>query len=211
MKLENRERKNVFKVYDKVADWYAENRDSSLSEKKYLDEVIKLVPADGKILDLGCGNGKPILEYLINAGFEVTGVDASVKLFEQAKINFPDVAFVLEDMRKLQLGKAFDAIIAWHSFFHLPAVDQHKMFNVFANHLRENGILMFTSGTEEGEAWGFINGTHLHHASLHSESYRSILMENNFIILKHCVNDENCGGATVWMAQYSPDLDGNEG
>jgi len=204
MKLENRERKNVFKVYDKIADWYAENRDSSLSEKKYLDEVIKLIPADGKILDLGCGNGKPILEYLINAGFEVTGVDASVKLMAQAKINFPDVAFVLEDMRKLQLGKAFDAIIAWHSFFHLPAKDQSKMFSIFANHLRVNGVLLFTSGIAEGEAWGLVAGKHLHHASLDTSSYESILLENKFTILKHRIKDESCGGATVWMAQYIP-------
>ncbi|MFD2284549.1 methyltransferase domain-containing protein [Pedobacter petrophilus] len=204
MEEESFEREHVFKVYDKIANWFSKNRDHVLIEKQYLDDVIKLIPADGEILDLGCGNGKPILEYLNHLGFKVTGVDASEKMLDLARLNFPQVTFLQEDMRNLQLTKKFDAIIAWHSFFHLPAADQSKMFSIFAHHLQENGILLFTSGTEEGEAWGFIGGEHLHHASLDPASYQSILLENNFTILKHHVNDESCGGATVWMAQYIP-------
>ena len=203
MKPEDQERKNVFKVYDEISDWFSKNRDHVLLEKNYLDDLIKLIPADGTILDLGCGDGKPIMEYLLGAGFQFTGVDASKKMLDLARIDFPDQTFILDDMRNLHLDRKFDAIIAWHSFFHLPVIDQRKMFNVFANHLQQNGILMFTSGTKEGEAWGFIGGQHLHHASLDTEEYRSILTENNFVILKHCIHDESCGGATVWMAQYN--------
>ncbi|MFW0716325.1 class I SAM-dependent methyltransferase [Pedobacter sp. N23S346] len=202
--MENRERKNVYKVYDKIAGWFSNNRDGDLIEKKYLDELIRLMPANAEILDVGCGNGKPILEYLNHSGFNVTGVDASEKMLDMARINFPDTTFVLEDMRKLHLAKKFNAIIAWHSFFHLPATDQANMFSVFTDHLQANGVLLFTSGAEDGEAWGFIGGEHLHHASLNTESYKSILSTHNFTVLEHRVNDESCGGATVWMAQYIP-------
>ncbi len=71
MKPEDQERKNVFKVYDEISDWFSKNRDTGLSEKKYLDELLKLIPASGEILDLGCGNGKPILQYLNDFGLKV--------------------------------------------------------------------------------------------------------------------------------------------
>ncbi|MCC8423942.1 hypothetical protein [Mucilaginibacter sp. UR6-11] len=60
------ERQNVYKVYDKIAAWFAANRYTRLTEKKYLDELISRLPADGTILDLGCGTGKPILKYLLD-------------------------------------------------------------------------------------------------------------------------------------------------
>lgn len=202
--MENDNRENVFEVYNKIAEWFSENRDSGLMEKYYLDKMITLLNREANILDLGCGTGKPILEYLISNKFKVTGVDASLKMIEIASRNFPNVEFIIEDMRKLSINKKFDAIIAWHSFFHLPARDQPKMFNIFSAHLNSRGILLFTSGTEKGEAWGINGGEDLFHASLNTADYQSLLANNEFDLLEHKINDENCGGATVWMAQYNP-------
>lgn len=130
----NEERENVYQVYDKIANWFAENRPTELIEKAYLDEVIEHIPADGQVLDLGCGTGKPILEYLISKNFNVTGLDASKEILAIAKKNFPETKFLLQDMRHFHLNKRFDAIIAWHSFFHLPIKDQPAMFKLFEKH-----------------------------------------------------------------------------
>ena len=131
-------KENVFQVYNKIADWFAENRPRNLMEKPYLDTVIELIPKGASLLDLGCGNGKPIMEYFLQSGFMVTGVDASEKMLTLAKQNFPAEEFLFQDMRKLKLETRFNAIIAWHSFLHLPAEDQPKMFEIFANHLLPN-------------------------------------------------------------------------
>jgi cyclopropane fatty-acyl-phospholipid synthase-like methyltransferase len=202
--MEKGERQNVYQVYNKIGHWFAENRDTGLQEKTYLDNLLKHLPANASVLDLGCGNGKPILEYLINQQVQVLGVDASKQMLEIARVNFPDIRFMLEDMRKLDLDEKFDAIIAWHSFFHLPADDQPDMFKVFSQHLNPNGILLFTSGTERGEAWGIVGGENLFHASLATAEYRSLLQSNQFEVLIHHINDPDCGGANVWMAQYKP-------
>lgn len=135
-------------------------------------------------------------------GLRVTGVDASSEILKIAKANFPSTEFILQDMRKLALNNKFDAIIAWHSFFHLPASDQPAMFKIFAEHLNPNGILLFTSGPEHGEAWGMNGGENLFHASLDPTEYKDLLKEHNFKILKHVVDDSDCNG-TIWMAQYS--------
>jgi ubiquinone/menaquinone biosynthesis C-methylase UbiE len=110
------ERKNVYKVYDKIAGWFSENRSTELIEKQYLDDLIEHIPTDGYILDLGCGTGKPILQYLISKNLNVTGLHASKEMLSIAENNFPGTELILQDMRFLYLNKKFDAILAWHSF-----------------------------------------------------------------------------------------------
>ena len=202
--MEKKERKNVYKVYDKIGSWFAENRYAVLEEKGYLDNVLDRLPANASILDLGCGSGKPILEYLISQDVKVLGVDASEQMLEIASANFPSTRFIQKDMRKLDLDEKFDAIIAWHSFFHLPVSDQPGMFSIFRHHLNADGMLLFTSGTERGEAWGMNGGENLFHASLDTDEYHQLLQANNFEVITHKINDPDCGGANVWMAQYKP-------
>ena len=201
--MKNGEKQDVYKVYNKIANWFAENRSTELMEKSYLDQLINLLPIHAQVLDLGCGTGRPIFEHLISEGVNTIGIDASSAMLHIAKTNFPDETFILQDMRLLDLNKKFDAIIAWHSFFHLPSVDQPKMFELFEKHLHPNGILLFTSGTEKGEAWGMNGGENLFHASLATSDYESLLAKHHFKILNHVVKDPNCGYATVWMAQYT--------
>ncbi|SFA50707.1 Methyltransferase domain-containing protein [Pedobacter suwonensis] len=202
--MEKGECKNVYKVYNKIGSWFAENRAADLVEKAYLNDILEHLPAGAKVLDLGCGDGKPILEYFIKHGINVLGVDASTQMIELAKANFPTTGFLLKDMRELDLEEEFDAIIAWHSFFHLPAGDQPNMFAIFKRHLKPDGILLFTSGTERGEVWSMNGGENLFHASLATAEYQTLLLENEFKLLRHKINDPDCGGANVWMAQYKP-------
>ncbi|RBQ02551.1 class I SAM-dependent methyltransferase [Pedobacter miscanthi] len=202
--MEKGERKNVYKVYNKIGRWFAENRYADAVEQAYLNDILKNLPPDAKVLDVGCGDGKPILEYFIKHNIDVLGVDASEQMIGLAKNNFPVTRFLLKDMRKLNLNEKYDVIIAWHSFFHLPADDQPDMFRIFKQHLKPNGILLFTSGTERGEVWGINDGENLFHASLNTTEYQNLLQSNQFEVLKHKVNDPDCGGANVWMAQYKP-------
>lgn len=197
----NREDKNVFKVYDEVSEWFNENRSKHLIELKYLQELLSHLPENSEILDLGCGTGKPIMEYLLSQDYRVTGVDASWKMLEIAKSNFPNNEFYLMDMRSLKIERKYDAIIAWHSFFHLPVDDQEKLIPRLSNLLNPNGLFLFTSGPENGISWGKINGQDLFHASMSESQYKNLLQNNNFKVIKHVVQDPMCGGATVWLAQ----------
>ncbi|KAA2242434.1 class I SAM-dependent methyltransferase [Chitinophaga agrisoli] len=200
--MEN-EKKNVFEAYNIIADWFSAARPQMLMEKAYLDSVMDLIGKGAHILDLGCGTGKPMMEYLLNQGMQVMGVDASYRMLEIARTNFPSVNFVQADMRQLSLNRKFDAIIAWNSFFHLPPEDQPAMFPIFKDHLNNGGVLLFTSGTEYGEAWGLNGGVNLCHGSLDTQQYRSLLEANNFKVLQYKESDPECWHATIWMAQLS--------
>lgn len=200
------EKHHVFRTYDIIADWFSKNRNPVLMEKAYLDQVIDIVGIGASVLDLGCGTGMPMMAYLINRGMQTTGVDASYRMLEIAKNNLPQADFTKADMRELALDQKFDAIIAWHSFFHLPAEDQPAMFKIFKDHLKEKGVLLFTSGKEYGEAWGINGGENLFHASLSTDQYRSLLEAHGLRVLVYQEDDPECGEATVWMAQLQETL-----
>lgn len=137
----------------------------------------------------------------MSRGFEITGVDSSETMIALCRKNFPNRQWVLADMRTLSLGRSFQGIIAWDSFFHLSKDDQRGMIRVFRDHMAARGPLMFTSGTSDGEAIGSFRGEPLYHASLSPEEYRSLLSKNGFAVRAHVAEDPDCGGHTVWLAQ----------
>lgn len=199
----NNERKNVFEAYNVIARWFAKNRSKTLTEKSYLDKLVEITGEKATILDLGCGTGVPIMKHLLNRGLEVLGVDASEEILKIARNNLPAATFFQTDMRQLLISQKFDAIIAWHSFIHLPPEDQPRMFTVFRNHLKNKGVLLFTSGTTYGEVWAMNGGVNLCHGSLDTSHYKELLESNDFQILQYKENDPDCGYANVWMAQLS--------
>jgi hypothetical protein len=106
-------------------------------------------------------------------------------------------------MRALALGRRFDAMLAWHSFFHLGVDDQRAMFPVFAAHASPGATLMFTTGAAAGVAIGEWAGEPLYHASLDPDEYARLLAEYGFLVVAHAADDATCGGATVWLARWT--------
>jgi ubiquinone/menaquinone biosynthesis C-methylase UbiE len=195
---------DVARAYNKIAAWFDAHRKRTLMEQPYLDYLVQALRPGASILDLGCGTGEPILRFLAERRFEVTGVDASAAMIAIARARFPDTRLLVGDMRGLALDRKSDALVAWHSLFHLPHQDQRAMFGSFAHLLHPGGILVFTSGSAYGETWSDNGGEALYHASLDADEYRSLLAQHGFAVLRHAADDAACGGATVWIAQYRP-------
>ena len=189
--------------YDSIADWFEEQRTSNkrLMEKEYLDAVLERLPESGHLLDLGCGTGRPIAGYFMAAGHRVTGVDGAPAMIEKCRQDFPDMNWFVGLIQEVDIPVEFDAVIAWDSTFHMSAEDQVAMFSVFQKHTMPGGTLLFTSGPDAGEASGEMNGLEFTYASLSPDSYRKLLHENGFEVLKHTVEDPDCGGHTVWLAR----------
>ena len=169
-------------------------------ERPYLDAVSSHLQLGASVLDLGCGAGVPIARHFIDGGYAVTGVDAASAMIARCRERFPQAEWIEADMRGLSLGRRFDAIIAWDSFFHLDQDEQRAMFPVFERHIEPGGVLLFTSGPEEGAKFGAMYGEDLLHASLASDEYRSLLASTGFQVLRFQPEDPNCGGHTIWLA-----------
>lgn len=190
-------------LYARHAEAFDRGRGKNGFERPWLDLLLAPLSPGAHVLDIGCGSGEPIAADLIDRGFVVTGLDVSEPLIRLCRERFPAHDFHVGDMRDLALGRTFDGIIAWHSFFHLTPEAQRAMFPRFASHAASGATLMFTSGPAAGVALGEFEGEPMYHASLDPDEYRSLLAENGFTVLKHVVEDPACGGATVWLARQS--------
>jgi 2-polyprenyl-3-methyl-5-hydroxy-6-metoxy-1,4-benzoquinol methylase len=188
-------------LYEENAAAWDAQRGRDLFERPWLDRFCALLPAGGEVLDLGCGMGEPIAAYIASRGFAVTGVDSSASLVGMARSRLPAQQWLVCDMRALELGRGFHGLLAWHSFFHLSASDQRPMFARLPAHLQPGGVLMFTSGTSEGEAIGEWQGEPLYHGSLDTSEYQQLLKLNRFEVIEHVVSDPGCGHATIWLAR----------
>src|SRR5687768_9985663 len=184
-------------LYNAIAMEFDRDRNKSLMEGDYLRAVLAKVRRHAEILDLGCGTAEPIARFFIESGCRVTGVDVAPAMTAIARERFPATTWLERDMRSLDLGRTFDAIVAWDSFFHLTADDQRRMFPVFERHVAPCGLLLFTSGPKAGIAIGSIYGRELFHASLDVAEYERLLSAHGFEVLMHRAEDPDCGGHTV--------------
>ena len=71
---------NIVPLYQRHAQAYDRLRGRGLFEKSWLDAFAALLPKAGSVLDIGCGMGEPIARYLIERGFDVSGIDSSPAL-----------------------------------------------------------------------------------------------------------------------------------
>lgn len=192
---------DVVDLYERHAKaWVRERLHSRFGEQAWL-ETFAMLAGQGGVLDLGCGAGFPIGAWLAGRGFTVTGVDPAPAMIAQFRAGLPGHPTVLADMRGLDLGRTFAAVLAWDSFFHLAHADQRAMFPVFAAHAAPGAPLMFTTGPAHGEAIGELEGEPLFHASLAPDEYERRLIDHGFAIVDHAIEDPACGGRTVWLAR----------
>jgi SAM-dependent methyltransferase len=196
------EASQIIDLYQRKAqDWIESRARTGLFEKPWLDRFRALLLPAGPVLDLGCGSADPMAAHLIGLGHPVTGVDSSQEMIDACRRHFPKQEWIVGDMRQLALHRTFSGILAWDSFFHLCHDDQRRMFAVFRAHAAPSAALMFTSGPAHGEAIGSFGGEPLYHASLDPVEYRSLLDRNGFRVVSHVVEDPDCGGHTIWLAQ----------
>lgn len=192
----------IVDLYERHARDFDRDRSRSLQEKAWLDRFLNHVRPSGVVLDIGCGMGEPMARYVLEAGSRVVGIDSSPSMIAMCRARYPGSEWMVGDMRQLNLGRRFDALLAWDSFFHLHPDDQRKMFPRFAQHAAPGAPLMFTSGPSHGEVIGSCCGEPLYHGSLDPAEYERLLSANGFSVRSYLANDPECGAHTVWLTQY---------
>lgn len=100
------------------------------------------------ILDLGCGTGNHDLP-LTRMGYEVVGVDRSEAMVAQARCKATDAAldaeFLTGDIRDLNLGRTFDAVISMFAVisYQCSNDDLLGMMRTARRHLKPGGLFVF--------------------------------------------------------------------
>ena len=80
----------------------------------------RYAPSPSRILDIGCGNGVPIIEALVNAGHRVVGLDSSAGMLDRFRANLPGTPVARGDARQCPFrDRTFEAAFSWGMMFHL--------------------------------------------------------------------------------------------
>lgn len=188
--------------YEKhAAAWDRDRQNSCWNDKVWHDRFIGRLGKGAKVLDLGCGPGRPVAQHMVEQGLRVIGIDSSPSMISFCRERLPDQEWIVADMRQLALGRRFDGILAWDSFFHLDHDGQRRMFAIFADHAFIGTVLMFNTGPQHGESVGDYRGDPLYHASLSPDEYAALSARFGFCVLQHATNDARAGGRTVWLCQ----------
>ena len=115
------------------------------------NEIVRRLRSSGttirRVMDVGCGAG-PLTAALINAGFDVTGIDTSAELLKLARANVPTAHFVHASAYEVQI-QGYDAVVALGEplTYHARDTDADSLLNGFFQRVAEalptGGMLIF--------------------------------------------------------------------
>jgi demethylmenaquinone methyltransferase/2-methoxy-6-polyprenyl-1,4-benzoquinol methylase len=116
------------------------------------DEIINTILdnagiTEGKdVLDVACGTGVMIPDYLKRKAASVIGIDISPKMAEIAKAKFPqpEVTILCGDVETADFGKPFDCVVVYNAFPHFP--DPERLIARLAELLKPGGTLTVAHG-----------------------------------------------------------------
>ena len=131
--------------YDRVAGQYVERIFDELAHKPLDRALLDRFAADVKELgpacDLGCGPGQ-VARYLHSRGVNVTGIDLSPGMVEQARQLNPGIEFRQGNMLSLNFDdESLGGIAAFYSIIHIPREEVTDVLRELKRVLRPGGRL----------------------------------------------------------------------
>jgi ubiquinone/menaquinone biosynthesis C-methylase UbiE len=135
-------------LYDTVAKEYAETF-SGEHEKKPKDQEIlhrfsQEIGDRRPVWDFGCGPGQTT-KYLKNLGIEISGLDLSEKMLEQARTIHPEIHFRKGDILELEFeNDSIAGVAAFYAIVHFTEEQVRIAFREVFRVLQPGGISLFT-------------------------------------------------------------------
>jgi SAM-dependent methyltransferase len=146
--------------YDRVADNYAHMvATTGIGDirrhpwlKASVDAFADSVGRSGPVLDVGCGPGT-VTAYLAERGLDVSGVDLSPRMIDNARRLYPQCRFSVCSSTELDLGEAsLGGVLGWWSLFNLPRDILPQVLALFARALRPGGHLLTATHVGDEDA-----------------------------------------------------------
>jgi len=174
--------------YDRCAEAYNAARQNEADQLHVL--TAKLAPG-ARVLDIGCGGGRPICAELAGQ-FHVIGVDISPVQIAIARRNVPTGEFLCADIMRLDFTPgAFDAITSFYAIFHLPKEEHAELLARIHRWLQPGGYLMCTVATHDEAPYTEDDffGVTMYWSNYSREQYRRMLEHLGFRVLIDSVLD----------------------
>lgn len=169
--------------YDKVASAYLASRDR-LKSGRYVQQLLKYLPKNSIILDLGCGAGVPVDDILLKAGHEVIGIDISSEQIKLARKNCPRGQYLVKDIQDVKVGEyQAQAVVSFYTIFHIPRAKQGNLLKTMASFLPKGGMLLITMGDREFEGRHHLHGALMWASQYGTKKNREMVESAGFMII----------------------------
>ncbi len=134
-------------TFDSIAEHFDRTRN------RPWEEVVEFLErSEGKLLDIGCGNGRHLLEGA-DLELEVYGVDASKELLKICKEKVGDVEVIRSGVKSLPFKESsFDNVIFIAAIHHLKE-GRVKSLREAKRVLKDHGRILVSSWAREQERW----------------------------------------------------------
>lgn len=103
------------------------------------------------VLDVACGTGVLVPDYLARNVASVTAVDISPAMVEIARSKFPQthVSFLCGDVEQITFERKFDCIMVYNAFPHFP--EPENLIRVLSGLLKPGGTLTVAHGMSRAQ------------------------------------------------------------
>jgi ubiquinone/menaquinone biosynthesis C-methylase UbiE len=134
--------------YDAVAKEYAEafsgEHEKKPKDREILHRFSQEVGNRRPVWDFGCGPGQTA-KYLADLGIEISGLDLSEKLLEQARTIHPEIHFRRGNILDLEFEKdSIAGVVAFYAIVHFTKEQAGMAFREVFRVLQPGGVFLFT-------------------------------------------------------------------
>ena len=136
-----------------VYDLFMDNVDYAAWSDRIEEILTEHGIRDGLVLDLGCGTGQ-ITERLAAKGYDMTGVDISEEMLQQAVLKRDasglDILYLQQDMRAFELYGTMRAIVSTCDCVNYITEPEEllQVFRLVSNYLDPGGLFVFDFNTK---------------------------------------------------------------
>jgi len=138
----------VENLYDTIAKEYAETFSGEHEKKPKDQEILRRFSIEignkKPVWDFGCGPGETT-EYLKNLGIEVSGLDLSEKILQQAKTIHPEIHFRKGNILELEFeNDSIAGVVAFYAIVHFTEEQVGIAFREVFRVLQPGGLFLLT-------------------------------------------------------------------
>jgi ubiquinone/menaquinone biosynthesis C-methylase UbiE len=140
--------KKVENLYDTVSEEYTEafsgEHEKKPKDQKILQRFSQEIGDRRPVWDFGCGPGQTT-KYLKNLGIDISGLDLSEKILEQARTIHPEIHFRKGNILELEFeNNSIAGVVAFYAIVHFTKEQVGIAFREVFRVLRPGGIFLFT-------------------------------------------------------------------
>jgi len=195
----------ALQFYDKYSKIYSDHTFPKLLQYQ-LNKFISMLPKKATILDVGCGSGRDSL-YFKDYELDVTAIDISDNMLEEAKKRVPTVKFEKMDMKDLKFKENnFDGAWIMATLSVVPKKEVEIALKEVSRVLKKDGIvyLAVKEGTGEVvERKPKYENQPKFYAYFQQLEVEKLLVDSGFLILNSLVSDDE---GQKWVEIYAKSL-----